>query len=159
GFDGTFFRNFLSSYGYCTSPWSCYPQEEGQVSEQADWDDDLWLQFYGSDGQWHNVFGLDGGGSAGELIVRDGSSAIAMCEARAMRSGLRCRVYCHGGASDFGYPPPSDPGHYGWWYFDSFKLSGLGSLRPFVLALTNAGTDSPRFAAATTLPDGVQVEA
>ncbi|MCB1559606.1 MAG: hypothetical protein KDI75_00650, partial [Xanthomonadales bacterium] len=154
GFEQHFMRDYYATP--CTGQ-RCTFFENGQVSEKPDYGEDLKLQFYGSDGLWHDVISLPGYGAAGELIERVGNSSIKISDARAFHAGLKFRFVLTSGSGSWTDPRALDTRSFDWWYVDGFKATAFGAQTPFVMALNNVASDAPSFAAPTILPAALDV--
>ena len=153
-----FAQHFAADYyaAQCTYV-NCTFYEGGQLSEKPDWGEDLRLQFYGSDGGWHNVSTFAGSGTEGQLYEKDGSDAVSISDPRAFHSGLRFRFSLSSASGSWTDSRVGDARSYDWWYVDDFKVTSYGAQIPYVMALSNAATGSPTLGVPTSLPDALKV--
>src|SRR5690606_3410959 len=133
----------------------CYLDEGGRVSERPDYNDDLYLEFLGSDGNWHLVERLRGDGAQNERLDRRDQTAYVIEDSRAFHNGLRLRYRFPTGAGPYG--TATDPRYFDWWYVDNITVEMIGRPVPYLLQLSNVLTDSPSIGGQTLFPANVSI--
>jgi len=129
-----------------------FPQ--GERSEDPDRDEDLAIEWWGSDGHWHTLRTLAGDGTPGEQFDFIDANALALTDSLAFHSGFRLRLNLTGGSGSLG-----GGRFYDWWHADDVKVErDNAALRPMVFSMGNLRSDSaPTFGLVVPLASGLKI--
>jgi len=134
-FQGFDFNNFLGDL-------------ERTVSELPDANENLLLQYLGSDNVWRALEQFNGGGNGAVRYDFQNANALLLTDPRAQHAGFRIR---------FNHPSGNGGGGglwYDWWHVDNVAISARAR-QNFILPVSNVIGDSPALGTPQVLPPGL----
>ncbi|NKI35646.1 hypothetical protein HFP89_10765 [Wenzhouxiangella sp. XN79A] len=118
----------------------------GIYSEYPDANDDVYLEWWGSDDQWHRLYTFPGGGDAREEFDLTGDSSLAITDPRAFHPGFKLRFAGRGfdgiGTRTVGGITWNVA--YDWWFFDNVVFEKTGVSVPMIFSVSNLRSLDPR---------------
>ncbi len=131
------------------------PYISGLGSEYPDGGENMVVQFFGNDGNWHTLETFFGGGVNAELFDRQGAASYVINDARAFHAGFRLRFGLSFGS---GFYEDGGTRYFDWWHVDDVRIEKVGAAVPILVTMTNVLSNDPTFGGAAALPGTLRVK-
>jgi hypothetical protein len=124
----------------------------GIYSEYPDRDDDVFLEWWGSDSQWHTLYEFEGGGPAGQGIGFQGAGSLVITDPKAFHPGFKMRFAGRGfdGTGTRTIFGQTFNIAFDWWFFDNVAIEKTGRSEPMIFSVSNLRSENPRVSTSQT---------